>query len=163
MGRASSKSKKPAAATPASADSSQTHPAPVESDARTADADEGRKAVATAETGAQAPATDTRGAGEAAIAVEGAESSGSGSASSVAPLRQTIDVVGNAADVPAEHRAAASLVVTSRQPQRRRAGRVFGRHDTVIPLTALSAEDIEAIESDPVLRTVIRVATAPRD
>ncbi len=47
----------------------------------------------------------------------------------------------------------ASLVVVAKQPQRWRAGRLFGREETTIPLAALSAAEIAAIESDPLLET----------
>jgi hypothetical protein len=63
-------------------------------------------------------------------------------------------------DMPAHVRATASLVVKAKADSRRRAGREFGRHETIIPLADLSDDAIRAIEGDPVLITHVRV-TAP--
>lgn len=165
MTRATKKPTAPAkAAMPQpAAEFSQQHPArpPAESDAHTADAAAGREAMATAGAGADTPATDKRGAGDAAIAAEGAAPLGSGTAPLVPPSPQTLDLVVKVAGVPAELRAGASLVVTTRQPQRRRAGRTFGRHETVLPLAKLTDAEISAIEGDAVLRTVVRVTPPP--
>jgi hypothetical protein len=43
------------------------------------------------------------------------------------------------------------LVVRAKGKARRRAGKSFTSHDTVIPLDALSAEQVAAIEGDPEL------------
>lgn len=43
------------------------------------------------------------------------------------------------------------LVVRARRDSRRRAGRSFGTQETIVPLDALTAQQIAAIEGDPEL------------
>jgi hypothetical protein len=76
-----------------------------------------------------------------------------------------VDLAAKLAQLPAmppEVRATVSLVVKAKVPSRRRAGRSFGRDETVIPLATISDAEVAAIEGDPVLTTAFRVPAPKR-
>lgn len=122
------------------ADFSATHPAETRTDADKAAA---LNDAAAADAGARAPATD-------APPTEAVDAGAAQSGAALEPAAH-VDIKLSAVvlcSMPALLRPAAMIVVKSRSPRRRRAGRAFTPVETVIPLAALTDDEALAIAHD---------------